>query len=89
MNDFFDAITFTAAESRSAWGYPLPHLLALHLEPDSGPEIDTRITFFFSTEKVILRGRNLDPLWSALVTGTCLPPSAVIQELAREPYGQR
>jgi len=56
------------------WGYPLPHLLAMHLNRPEQPVegVNSHIELYFSTDTVDILGDSLAQLWEELVADPAL-----------------
>lgn len=64
------SISFWPDEAKGWHGFVLAHLFALHYygAPVAGSNAGV-ITFFFSTDIIVVEGRNLRPLFNFLVAG--------------------
>jgi hypothetical protein len=62
---------FTFTTEKLRWGYPAPHLLAMHYYPggSTGGEARDQIELHFSIEGVRIVGSSLSDLWHRLMAG--------------------
>ena len=72
MDTPYRILRFSDGHAR-LWGYPYPHLLALHYmvvtQPASGSMINSRIEFYFSTDRIVVAGKMLHNLYDSLLDG--------------------